>query len=203
MSKILTTQLTGLLQRIENTEEEMIGDTARVLAQAGIGEGTVYFACFGEMEALAIHALKGVEPFKKGALWHEHIELTSADRVIIFTNSASNEEALKLARTLSDAFIPFSAVASEVASDENKLSELAYTYISLKVRGGILPHPEKLGERIVFPHLFAALYVYEALKMEYDEMVDDDFEDEELSQDGSTLPDADELHGSSGKSPFA
>ena len=184
MSKILTTQLTGLLQRIENTEEEMIGDTARVLAQAGIGEGTVYFACFGEMEALAIHALKGVEPFKKGALWHEHIELTSADRVIIFTNSASNEEALKLARTLSDAFIPFSAVASEVASDENKLSELAYTYISLKIRGGILPHPTKLGERIVFPHLMAALFIYEAIKMEYDEMMTDD----ELEEDTPTSP---------------
>jgi hypothetical protein len=203
MSKILTTQLTGLLQRIEKTEEEMIGDTARVLAQAGIGEGTVYFACFGEMEALAIHALKGTDPFKKGALWHDQIKLTSADRVIIFTNSASNEGALELARTLSDAFIPFSAVASEVASDENTLSELAYTYISLKVRGGILPHPEKLGERIVFPYLFAGLYVYEALKMEYDEMVDDDFDDEDLSQDGSELPDADELHGKDSKSPFA
>ncbi len=203
MSKILTTQLTGLLQRIEKTEEEMIGDTARVLAQAGIGEGIVYFACFGEMEALAIHALKGVEPFKKGALWNDCIELTSADRVIIFTNSASNEDALKLAQTLSDAFIPFSAVASEVASSDNMLSELAYTYISLKVRGGILPHPEKLGERIVFPHLFAALYVYEALKMEYDEMINDDFDDEELSQDGSALPDAAELHGLTKKSPFA
>ena len=203
MSKILTTQLTGLLQRIENTEEEMIGDTARVLAQAGIGEGTVYFACFGEMEALAIHALKGVDPFKKGALWQKRIELTSADRVIIFTNSASNEEAMQLAHTLSNAFIPFSAVASEVAGEANKLSELAYTYISLKVRGGILPHPQKLGERIVFPHLFAALYVYEAIKMEYDEMIDDDFDDKELSQDSSTLPDADELHGSISKSPFA
>ena len=203
MSKILTTQLTGLLQRIEKTEEEMIGDTARVLAQAGIGEGTVYFACFGEMEALAIHALKGSEPFKKGAIWHDRIELNSADRVIIFTNSASNEGALALARTLSEAFIPFSAVASEVASDDNLLSELAYTYVSLKVRGGILPHPEKLGERIVFPHLFAALYVYEAIKMEYDEMVEDDFDDEELLQDSRNLPDADELHGTIGKSPFA
>ena len=202
MSKILTTQITGLLQRIEKTEEEMIGDTARVLAQAGIGEGTVYFACFGEMEALAIHALKSNDPFKKGALWNNQTELTSADRVIIFTNSANNEDALNLARTLSDAFIPFSAVASEVASDENLLSELAYTYISLKVRGGLLPHPEKIGERIVFPHLFAALYVYEALKIEYDEMVEDDFDDEELSQNGSELPDAEELHGEVGKSPF-
>lgn len=201
MSKILTTQLTGLFQRIEKTEEEMIGDTARVLAQAGIGEGTVYFACFGEMEAIALHAINGAEPFTKGALWTDDVTLTSADRVIIFTSTCHNENALGLARELSDSFIPFSAVASEVASEENELSELAYTYVSMKVRGGILPHPEKLGERIIIPYIFAGLYIYEAIKMEYDEMVGDDIDEEDLSSDGSSLPDADDLHG--GKSPFA
>jgi hypothetical protein len=194
MSKILTTQLTGLLQRIEKTEEEMIGDTARVLAQAGIGEGIVYFACFGELEGIMINALYGADPFKKAARWTPDVQFSSADRVIIFSRSATNEEALALARELNEAFIPFSAVASEVASADNELSELAYTYISLKIRGGILPHPEKLGERIVFPHLMAALYVYEALKMEYDEMVEDD---EEVVEDEEILS-AEELHGNVG-----
>ena len=92
--------------------------------------------------------------------------------------SCNDPEALALAQKLHDDFIPFSAVASEVASDNNELSELAYTYISLKIRGGILPHPIKLGERIVFPHLMAALYVYEAIKMEFDEMIADDDDDE-------------------------
>ena len=193
MSKILTTQLTGLLQRIEKTEEEMIGDTARLLAQAGIGEGTVYFASFGELEGVTLNALSGADPFKKGARWNDTIELSSADRVILFTRNCNDTAALALARKLSDSFVPFSAVASEVASNDNELSELAYTYISLKMRGGILPHPEKLGERIVFPHLIAALYVYEALKMEYDEMID--FDDDFELEDSQNLPEADEVHG--------
>ena len=41
MSKILTTQLTGLLQRIQQTEEESIEETARLLEQAAIGQGTI------------------------------------------------------------------------------------------------------------------------------------------------------------------
>lgn len=192
MSKILTTQLTGLFQRIEKTEEEMISDTARVLAQAGIGEGTVYFASFGELEGITLNALYSADPFKKAARWTQEVQFSSADRVIIFTRSAKDEEALSLARKLNEAFIPFSAVASEVADLDNELSELAYTYVSLKIRNGLLPHPEKLGERIVFPHLIAALYVYEAIKMEYDEMVYDDEDD--IEEDGEILS-AEELHG--------
>jgi len=181
MSKILTTQLTGLLQRIQQTEEEPIEETARLLAQAAIGQGTIYFAAFGEMEAVAINAELGEGKFAKFARYTENVELLPADRVIIFTRHATDEQALNLAQQLHAEFIPFAAVASEVAGDDNPLSNLAYTYISLKVRGGILPHPAKLGERIVFPHLIAALYIYEAIKMEFDEMlVDDDEEDDEL-----------------------
>lgn len=179
MSKILTTQLTGLLQRIQQTEEESIEETARLLAQAAIGQGTIYFAAFGEMEAVAIHAELGASPFVKFARYSDEVELMPADRIIIFTQYATDEKALKLAQKLHDDFIPFAAVASEVAGNDNELSELAYTYISLKVRGGILPHPTKLGERIVFPHLMAALYIYEAIKMEFDEMLVEDDEDEE------------------------
>ena len=194
MSKILTTQLTGLLQRIEKTEEEMIGDAARILAQAGIGEGTVYFAAFGELEGITINALQGVSPFKQGARWTDEVELTSADRVIIFTRSAKDAEAIALAERLNNEFVPFAAVAAESESDDNELSQLAYAYISLKIRNGLLPHPEKLGDRIVFPHLIAALYVYEAMKMEYDEMVeDDDLADEE---EPSELLSAEEMHAS-------
>ena len=179
MSKILTTQMTGLLQRIQTSEEEAVEDTARLLAQAGIGQGNVYFACFGEMKGIEINALNGAAPFMKAVPWSLEADITEADRVIIFTRSCKDEEALSLAQRLYDEFIPFAAIASEPAGDDNELSELAYTYISMKIRGGILPHPSKLGERIVFPHMMAALFIYEAIKMEYDEMVSDDVEDEE------------------------
>lgn len=179
MSKILTTQMTGLLQRIQTSEEEAIEDTARLLAQAGIGQGNVYFACFGELKGVEINALEGAAPFIKAVPWSPEAQLTEADRVIIFTRSCQNAEAVALAQKLYDLFIPFAAIASEPADSDNELSELAYTYISMKIRGGILPHPSKLGERVVFPHLMAALFIYEAIKMEYDEMVADDEEDEE------------------------
>lgn len=178
MSKILTTQMTGLLQRIQTSEEEAVEDTARLLAQAGIGQGNVYFACFGELKGIEINALEGAAPFVKAVRWSNEAEVSEADRVIIFTRSCKDTEALALAQKLYDAFIPFAAVASEPAGDENKLSELAYTYISLKIRGGILPHSSKLGERIVFPHAMASLFIYEAIKLAYDEMVADDDEEE-------------------------
>lgn len=173
MSKILTTQLSGLLQRIQQSEEEAIEETARLLAQAAIGQGTVYFACYGEMEGIALNALHGADPFANFAMYSKEITLLSADRVIIFTRHGNDADAVLLAHELNDAFIPFAAVASEVASETNELSELAYTYICLKMRGGILPHPTNLGERIVMPHLMAALFIYEAIKMEFDEIISD------------------------------
>lgn len=169
MSKILTTQLSGLFQKTTQTEEFNIEETARLLAQAGVGQGNVYFACFDEMQAIEINALYGAEPFQKLHSWSENIELTDADRVCIFTRSAKNEAAITLARQLFDAFIPFAAVASEKNDTQNELANLAYTYVSTGVRGGILPND--LGERIVIPHTMATLFIYEAIKLAYDEML--------------------------------
>lgn len=176
MSKILTTQLSGLLQRIAQSEESSIEETARLLAQAGVGQGNVYFACFGELQAIEVNALLATERFLKLLPWTKDVPLTSADRVCIFTRSCKDEQALALAKYLSDAFIPFSAVSSEANDQENELANLSFTYISLKVRGGIMPND--IGERIVVPHTLAALFVYEAVKVAYDEMlaIDDDEE---------------------------
>lgn len=174
MSKILATQLNGLFQKIVQNEEEAIEETSRLLAQASVGEGNVYFACFGELQAVELHALYNENPFEKLVQWSPEIEITDADRVLILTKSCKDEEALELARKLNEEFIPFAAIASEVSSDENELSNLAYTYVSMHVRGGLIPHPTKLGERVVVPHLLAALFIYEAIKLNYDEMLDDD-----------------------------
>lgn len=80
MSKILTTQLSGLLQRIIQSEEDSIEETARLLAQAGIGEGNVYFACFGEMQVVELNACHAVERFTKLAPWTKETVLTEADQ---------------------------------------------------------------------------------------------------------------------------
>ena len=84
---------------------------------------------------------KGPEPFTNLAKWTPETKITDVDRVCIFTKSCENEEALALAKQLSEEFIPFAVIASEKVDETNPLSELAYTYISMKIRGGILPAP--------------------------------------------------------------
>ena len=167
--KMLITQLTGLLQRIATSEEENIEETARLLAQAAAREGTIYFATFGEMTSISVNAQFAAEPFPCMKSWTPTVQLTSADRVWIIARSAENKEAIKLAERLSEEFIPFSVLAAEPASEENKLADLAYTYISLKLTKGLLPAED--GSRIVLPYAMAAMFVYEAVKMKLDEML--------------------------------
>lgn len=172
MLKMLSTQLGGLLQRISTSQEEAIEETARLLAQAGIAEGTVYFACFDEMQAIEDNALHSAEPFTKLNPWSKNTKLVSTDRVCIFTRHANDPQALELAHSLYDLFIPFAVVASEKAEDSGEMADLAYTYVSLGIKKGLLPNDT--GERIVLPYSFAALFVYEAVKMSYDEMLSND-----------------------------
>jgi len=80
-----------------------------------------------------------------------------------------DEEALVLAQKLNTQFIPFAAIASEAASGDNPLADLAYTYVSTRIKGGLIPND--LGQRIVVPHALAGLFVYEAVKIAYDEML--------------------------------
>lgn len=166
--KMLTTQLSGLLQRIAASGEESIEETARLLAQTAVGEGSIYFAAFDELEAVYVNA-KASGLFPRLVKWTPESEVTSADRVWILTPHADHPEAVRLAKELSDAFIPFSALAADKAGEENALSELAYTYISLGISKGLLP--TDTGERIVTPYAFAALFVYEAVWMEIRDMV--------------------------------
>lgn len=167
--KMLTTQLSGLLQRISVSEEENIEETARLLAQAAAREGRIFFATFGEMKSISVNAQFAVEPFPSMQAWSPEIELTSADRVWIITRSCYDEEALILAKRLSDEFIPFSALATEGRDENNILADLAYTYISIKITKGLLPAED--GTRIVLPHALGGLFIYEAVKMKLNEML--------------------------------
>lgn len=157
---MLTTQLTGLFQRIAK-QEEAIEDIARVLAQAAVGEGTIFIAAFGEMKAVTATALHGAEPLPSAQEWHPESIITSADRVFIL---AKNSEGDELAGRLADAYIPFAMLSAET-----KENDLADAFISLKIDKGLLPDDE--GGRTVVPHALAALYVYHAVKMAVDEML--------------------------------
>ncbi|QUW21148.1 DUF2529 family protein [Sporosarcina sp. Marseille-Q4063] len=169
--KMLTTQISGLLQRIIGNNEDSIEETARLLAQATIGEGRVILACFGEMKAVGLVAVEGVDKLVGAVPYEQGMNIGSQDRVWILTRTARDEAALSLARILDDEFIPFAAVSSGSA-DDNELAELATTYISTGLTRGLLPGED--GNRIVEPQALAGLFIYEAVKISYDEMVLED-----------------------------
>ncbi|MDW0108621.1 DUF2529 family protein [Sporosarcina aquimarina] len=169
--KMLTTQIAGLLQRIATKQEEAIEDTARLLAQAAVGDGQVVIYGSKEMNGILTNATEGAESFAYATRMAADVNPQSTDRVWLFTRNAHDEEALEFARFLSSQAISFAAVAADKASETNELAELADAYISTGITKGLLPNDE--GDRVVQPHLLASLFVYEAVKLSYDEMLTD------------------------------
>lgn len=168
--KMLTTQLSGLLDRIAKNNEESIEETARLLAQATVGEGRVIIAGFDELSVVQTVAMASEKPFLGAVPYDPALTIGHADRVWIFTHSVDDPSALELGRSLAEAFIPFAVVAPE-KDDDHELVHLAMTYISTGLLRGLLPGED--GERIVEPHALAALFIYEAVKISYDEMLMD------------------------------
>lgn len=169
--KMLTTQIAGLLQRIASNHEEEIEDTARLLAQAVVGDGRVVLVGTNELNGIVINAIEGAESFTNATRFSRDLELGTMDRVWLFTRTSVDIEALEIARDLAKKNVAFAVVASEKPTEENELSELADIYISTGISKGLLPNDE--GGRVVEPHLLASLFVYEAVKLSFDEMLMD------------------------------
>jgi uncharacterized phosphosugar-binding protein len=168
--KMFTTQLTGLFKRIGEKEEFSFEDGARLLAQAPVGDGFIYIFGTKEMKSVEFEALEGAEPLKFGKLFTEEDVLTDADRVVIFTRTSSDSEAVEVAEKLRDREIPFVAV-STVADDGGQLEDLADVHLDLTLKKGLLP--DDLGNRYGYPSAMAALFVYYGLKFTIDEILEE------------------------------
>lgn len=168
MLKMFTTQLTGLFKRIEEKEEYSFEDGARLLAQAPVGDGSIYIIATKEMKAVEFEALEGAEPFKGVKIFKQVEELTDSDRVLLFTRYSSDAAALQTAKQLRENGIPFVAVATVVPEGE-ELQEIADSVIDLRLTKGLLPDEE--GNRFGYPSSMAALFVYYGLKFTVEEIL--------------------------------
>lgn len=173
MLKMFSTQISGLFKKIMAEEEFSFEDCARLLAQASIGDGTIYIHGFGEMQGVLAEALESAEPFPKAMplfdMKNKQIQPNGADRVLLFSRYSNDSEALKLALELRKDGIPFTAVSTLVSSAEQTLDKLADVHIDLRLQKGLLP--DENGNRIGFPSLMAALFAYYGIKFTLDEIM--------------------------------
>ncbi|MDQ0218534.1 DUF2529 family protein [Peribacillus cavernae] len=173
MLKMFSTQISGLFKKIMDGEEFSFEDCARLLAQASIGDGTIYIHGFGEMQGILAEALGGAEPFLSAMplydAGNELAAITSADRVLVFTRHSNDSGALQLARQLQEQGIPFTAVSTLVPFAEHSLDKLADVHMDLRLQKGLLP--DDSGNRVGFPTLIAALFVYYGIKFTLDEIL--------------------------------
>jgi DNA-binding MurR/RpiR family transcriptional regulator len=172
MLKMFTTQLSGLFQKIAEKEEYQLEDAARLLSQAPAGDGFIYILGTAEMQGVAFEACSGAEVLRYSKIISDPqlAELSSSDRVLLFSRFSTDEEAVRLAFLLAEKGIPFVSVCSILEEDEpGPLATLADVHIELHLTKGLLP--DENGNRFGFPALMAALFVYHALKFTIDEML--------------------------------
>ncbi len=101
MLKIFSTQLSGYFSRVSQKEEMNIEDSARLLAQALVGEGFIYLHGTNEMDGVVAEALFGAEPMKQAKRLFEdgkEVEVTSADRVLLISRFSTDEEVVAIAK---------------------------------------------------------------------------------------------------------
>src|SRR5690606_13001303 len=171
MQKMFTTQLAGLFKRILEKEEFNIEDGARVLAQAPVGEGNIYIKGFKEMEGVVIEALEGAEPLKDAFRLESAEKLSTADRVLLISRFAGDDEAMVFGKNLVEKNIPFVVIASENNSDGESLADIADVFIQTYVVKPMLPTED--GNRVGFPSLMAALYIYFSLKFTIEDILEE------------------------------
>lgn len=174
MLKMFTTQLTGLLKRIQDKEDLSLEDGARLLAQALIGDGHIFIFAEGELAAVQAEAIQSCEPLKQARVLEglEQIgDVTEADRVLIIARTSHDDRAVAIGKALEERGIPFVSVATVDEGTGDALEKFAHVHIDLHLKKGLLPDEE--GNRYGYPASIAALYVYYGLKLTIDEIMEE------------------------------
>jgi Domain of unknown function (DUF2529) len=175
MMKIFTTQLSGHMNRILEQEEVNIEDSARLLTQALIGEGTIYIYGYKELSGVILEALSSSEPLPRAeSLFDENgqmKEISQEDRVLLFTYRSTDEEAISIAKTLSVQGIQTVGVSALIKNADSGLETITDLHIDAKLRQPLIP--DDSGERYGFPALMTSLYVYYGLSFTIKEILNE------------------------------
>ncbi|WP_059104163.1 DUF2529 family protein [Shouchella shacheensis] len=169
MHKLFTTQLTGLLQKLHEQQEETLEDAGRLLAQSIVAGGTIYVQGFGEMKSCEEAAVHGVEQIQGITRMNRSSLLNGRDRVLLFTTSAYDQDAITSAKLYQSMQVPVIVIASN-----RKFEEVSDVFIDLGVTGNLVPTDG--GHRIGDPAALAGLFAYRCLYLTIHDILSDNEE---------------------------
>jgi len=172
MLKIYLTQLKGLLQKIIDKQEERFEDAARLLAQAVVSDGSIYFYGFDEMRMLAPEVLEGANSLIKAhELAPNNLRLLPMDRVILITGSDDDERATILAKQITHTGAMTIGLSTMMQPEPQSFSNAVNLHINLQSKRALIPEDD--GNRIGQPNTIAALFAYHCLFLTLHEVLED------------------------------
>ncbi|EJG1257884.1 DUF2529 domain-containing protein [Staphylococcus pseudintermedius] len=170
MSKMLTTQLTGIFNRLDQQELD-IQMAAQSLIQAMGGEGHVYIKGYGDLKCFESYILTSFEKLHSSLALDDYPSfdvLDTTDRVLLFGAEYSEEMARDLEQLIAD---DRDVVVITNKPKEFELPDHLMHFINLST-----PRPIVYTEdydKVVQPHLMALNYVYYEIYTQMVEMMRD------------------------------
>lgn len=170
MSKMLTTQLTGIFNRLDQQELD-IQMAAQSLIQAMGGEGHVYIKGYGDLKCFESYILTSFEKLHSSLALDDYPSfdvLDTTDRVLLFGAEYSEEMARDLEQLIAD---DHDVVVITNKPKEVELPDHLMHFINLST-----PRPIVYTEdydKVVQPHLMALNYVYYEIYTQMVEMMRD------------------------------
>ncbi|EGQ3497623.1 DUF2529 family protein [Staphylococcus pseudintermedius] len=170
MSKMLTTQLTGIFNRLDQQELD-IQMAAQSLIQAMGGEGHAYIKGYGDLKCFESYILTSFEKLHSSLALDDYPSfdvLDTTDRVLLFGAEYSEEMARDLEQLIAD---DRDVVVITNKPKEVELPDHLMHFINLST-----PRPIVYTEdydKVVQPHLMALNYVYYEIYTQMVEMMRD------------------------------
>ena len=170
MSKMLTTQLTGIFNRLDQQELD-IQMAAQSLIQAMGGEGHVYIKGYGDLKCFESYILTSFEKLHSSLALDDYPSfdvLDTTDRVLLFGAEYSEEMARDLEQLIAD--------DRDVVVITNKPKEVGLPdhliYFMIRPPPRPIVYTEDY-DKVVQPHLMALNYVYYEIYTQMVEMMRD------------------------------
>ncbi|MCA1032129.1 DUF2529 domain-containing protein [Bacillus timonensis] len=175
MLKIFSTQLQGYFKRIMEQEEISMEEGARLLAQAVIGDGSIFVHGFQEMHGVALEAISGPEPLPSSLPLYQQDtmhEIKPIDRVLLITRFSTDEDAIQLAEELTQKGISVVAISAVLKDATGKsLVDIVDVHVDSKLSKPLIPGDD--GSRFGLPTIMACLFTYYGVAFTLKDMIEE------------------------------